>query len=128
MELSGICVILVNYNQYIMTSKSVLSIQGFNIIKHIIIVDNNSTDNSYDELLKISNKKIEVIKCENNNGFASGNNFGVRYAREKYNDFDVILFLGTDVIVDETTIKESYFYLNNINCAAVGNFLNMENY
>lgn len=119
MNKQGICVIYVNYNNYKQTIESSLKIQKMRLIKRIIIVDNHSTDDSYQYLKKIENEKISVILCEENKGFSVGNNFGCCYARGKYNDFNCFLFLGTDVDVEENVIQIAYDYLEEKQCAAV---------
>ena len=53
----------------------------------IVVVDNNSKNNSYEILSKKYDKleKVVLIKNEENLGFARGNNIGFKYIKEKYN-------------------------------------------
>lgn len=69
----------------------------------IIVVDNNSTDNSL-EFIKDKFPKAEVIALEKNYGFAKGNNIGIKYALNKYNP-NYVLLLNTDIeILDNRTL------------------------
>lgn len=51
----------------------------------IIVVDNCSNDNSFEKLSLIKNYKFDLIKTDKNEGYAYRNNFGIKYAKEKYN-------------------------------------------
>lgn len=93
-----IYIIIVNYNAYKDTIECVQSIRK---IKHrnlkIVIVDNNSTDNSVINL-QSSLKDCIIIECKKNLGFAGGNNLGIKYALE--NGADFILLLNNDTLVE----------------------------
>ena len=54
--------IVLNYNDYETTMKFIENIINYKSIEKIIIVDNNSTDNSYDKLKKLESDKVEIIK------------------------------------------------------------------
>ena len=64
----------------------------------VVLVDNNSTDGSL-ELAKANFSKINFIKNEENLGFATGNNIGIRFALERMADF--VLVLNNDTEVDK---------------------------
>lgn len=71
----------------------------------IIIVDNHSVNQSF-EVLKdtfINVDKVDVIETNDNGGYASGNNFGIRYAESKY-DFDDVIIANPDVDIDESNL------------------------
>ena len=86
---------------------------------HYIIVDNNSPDNSFEELKKLGNDTITVIKAKENKGFASGNNIGIAYAIKNLNP-RYIVCLGTDVIVEKKALEKCYSVLEkNDNLACV---------
>lgn len=69
----------------------------------IIVVDNNSNDNSVEE---IKNKfpSTTILSNKKNIGFAEGNNVGIRYAMER--DFDYIVILNNDTIVNNKLLQE----------------------
>ncbi|EOU1702956.1 glycosyltransferase [Clostridium perfringens] len=97
--------VVLNYNDYLTTKNFIEKIKQYSNLEKIIIVDNNSTDNSYELLMKLKSSKIEVIKCPKNNGYASGNNFGIKYAEYKFNPKYVIIS-NPDVYFDEEVINE----------------------
>lgn len=112
--------IVLNYNDFETTEKFILQIKDYNILDGIVIVDNCSTDNSYKMLQKFKSEKIDVISTNRNDGYASGNNFGVRFADEKYNPVNLIIS-NPDIIVSETSILNIFKHLDaNENVAAVG--------
>ncbi len=72
-------------------------------LAEIIVVDNNSNDDSVEMLenlkLKIENLKLKIIVNNNNTGFAKANNQGIKKSRGKY-----VLFLNPDTIVLPETL------------------------
>ena len=98
-------IVILNYNDYETTKDMINQIKNYKSLNHILIVDNNSTDNSYKKLKKLEEKKIEVIKTDSNKGYAYGNNYGVRYLDSKYK-IDNIIISNPDVIVSEESINE----------------------
>lgn len=79
----------------------------------IIIVDNASTNNSY-EILKeryVNNKNIVLIRNEENLGFSKGNNIGFKYAKEYFHP-KYIVMMNNDVYLLEkqlfTKLEEEY--------------------
>lgn len=95
--------IVLNYNDYLTTKVYMQMIQNYEILDKIIIVDNNSTDDSYENLKELSNNKIDVIKTNDNKGYAYGNNYGIIYAENKYNPTNIIIS-NPDIIVAEESI------------------------
>ena len=95
-------VIIVNYNAGDFLQKAVDSLsrqidQNF----ELIIVDNNSTDSSMENLQTdhIANKHL--IMAEENTGFARGNNIGAQHAQGKW-----ILFLNPDAEADKDWLSQ----------------------
>lgn len=90
-----VSIILVNFNGEDVLADCLCSLEKF-IPKHnceIILVDNNSQDNS----LSIINSKfpaIKLIKLSQNLGFAAGNNAGAKEAKGNF-----LFLLNTDTIV-----------------------------
>ena len=96
--------IVLNYNDAFTTMQFVNSIKEFECISKILIVDNSSTDNSIIKLQKIVNEKIELIVSSRNEGYATGNNIGIKYAKIKWNP-DLICIANPDIIIEERTIS-----------------------
>lgn len=92
-------IILVNYNGFRDTKECILSLLSMNYDNiEIIVVDNNSTDSSVEELKKYSFPRCNIIKSNNNKGFSGGNNIGIKYAKSIGCDF--VWLLNNDTYVD----------------------------
>ena len=103
--MSKIGMVILNYNDYETTSNYIDMIKNYKSINYIVVVDNNSTDGSYEKLSKINSNKIKIIKTDKNKGYAYGNNFGINYLNEN-NDVDYIIISNPDIEVDEKVIKK----------------------
>jgi len=101
MENKSVLVIL-NYNDYKTTSALIDTVRNYNVPDRVVVVDNMSSDNSFEELRKLEDSRISVIQAPSNGGYAKGNNFGIRYGIEHYNP-DVIFVANPDVNVREET-------------------------
>ena len=98
-------IIILNYNDYKTTKKLVENIRDYSNITNIVVVDNNSTDNSYEDLLQLEDHKVDIIKTEKNGGYAYGNNVGIRYCINKYNP-KYIIIANPDIHFEENIIDE----------------------
>lgn len=103
--------LILNYNDYKTTEKCIKNLSEIKIIKKIIVVDNNSTDNSYQNLKNQENKKIIIIKNNENKGYGAGNNFGINYIMSEYHP-KYILLSNPDVIVNENTVNKMVTFLD----------------
>lgn len=101
--MSNNCIIILNYNDCERVEKLVKTIEGYNSLEHILIVDNCSIDGSFNRLKKLASDKVHVIETNRNGGYAIGNNYGVKYAKEKWN-IDTLYFANPDVLFDEDVI------------------------
>jgi GT2 family glycosyltransferase len=98
-------VIIVNYNDWKNVFDYTKSILNYISVDHIVIIDNNSNDSSYKELLNHlrDEKRVTVFESGKNGGYGFGNNIGIKYAIEKF-DSDYVLISNSDVRYDDTTI------------------------
>ena len=121
------CIIL-NYNDYKTTEILVNHIKDYNSIDNIIIVDNCSTNDSFDRLQKYNSNKIKIIKTPMNNGYGAGNNFGLLYSRDQLG-CDIAIIANPDVLFSELFVSEcAEFIVNNSDVAiATGVMLNADN-
>lgn len=112
-------VIILNYNDYKTTSKLINHIKDYSEVDKIVVVDNRSTDDSFEILKKYRNKKVHVIQSGQNKGYAYGNNVGIKYAIEKFNP-EFITIANPDVIFQNSTLmKMKGFLRQNLDVAAV---------
>ncbi|WP_207647747.1 glycosyltransferase [Clostridium estertheticum] len=85
--------------------KLVNKIKKYQSINRILVVDNNSTDESYEKLSKINDVKCEVIKTNKNGGYAYGNNYGFKYLIKKFS-LDLIFIANPDVSFENSLIED----------------------
>ena len=73
----------------------------------IVIVDNGSTNNSYEEIRQkfSSFNNVICLHSDENCGFARGNNLGFQYAKKEYHA-DFIVQLNNDTIINQTDFNE----------------------
>ncbi len=124
----ALSVVVVNYNVRYFLEQCILSVQNAtkNMSSEIIVVDNNSKDESC-TMLKEKFPEVIVIENKINVGFSTANNQGVDKAKGKW-----ILILNPDtVLAEDTLIELQKFTLQKENIGAVtvkfidgsGNFL-----
>lgn len=104
--------LVLNYNDVETTIKYIKSIEKFSIVRKIIVVDNCSTDSSFEILSNYITDKIDVIKTNRNGGYGAGNNYGIKYLVEKYNS-EYILLSNPDVIVESNTLEKLEIFLRD---------------
>ncbi len=96
-----VSIIIVNYNGKKYLEKCLKSIMKISYPNpEIILVDNNSTDDSI-EFVKNTYPSVIIIKLDNNYGFAEPNNIGAKNAKG-----DFFLFLNNDTEVDPNFVGE----------------------
>ena len=95
-------VIILNYNVRYFLELCVLSVQNAiqNIDAEIIVIDNNSQDDSC-EMMKQRFPNVKLIENKENTGFPKGNNIGVSQAKGEY-----ICILNPDIVVAEDTFTK----------------------
>ena len=108
--MSKIGIVILNYNDYKTTIKYIEEIKNYKVLDKIVVVDNNSSDGSYDKLKKYNEGKITVVKTKENRGYSYGNNIGIK---ELNNDIDYVLISNPDITVSESTIKRLKNDLDN---------------
>ena len=93
-------VVIVTYNSASVVGHALESI--FNCLitfeYEIIVVDNNSTDNTIEIISNFESDKLILIKNKKNYGFAKANNIGFELCKGEY-----ILILNPDIVLTEKT-------------------------
>ncbi len=100
-----ITVCILNYNDYQTTNKLVQELLPYASVDHIVVVDNNSSDDSYFQLRKIESGKVKILRSEKNGGYGYGNNYGILYAQKEYKS-KVICVCNPDVSVSEKALNK----------------------
>ncbi len=103
-------VVIVNYQTFDLTRNTINSILKYKypFSYEIIVVDNASRDDSLDNLKDYFKDSVKFIASKENNGFAAGNNQGLKIASGKY-----VLLLNSDTVVWENTLEEIYNFMEN---------------
>jgi GT2 family glycosyltransferase len=104
--------VVLNYNDYKTTSDFIKLVKNYESIDLIVVVDNNSTDGSYNKLEKFDSAKIKVIVSDKNGGYGYGNNVGIKYAINELGKCNIIIS-NPDVEVSEITIDKLINKLNS---------------
>ena len=104
MQLEKVLVVLVNYNTSELVPDVLKSIDESEVEVSILLVDNGSSVEDYEELKKLSDVRLHLLRLEKNVGFVKGNNIGIQYAMEKFNDFQYIFLLNTDAYIKPNLI------------------------
>lgn len=92
--------VIVNYNDCKTTGFLLDKIKDYKCLDLIVIVDNNSTDNSLEYLKKYESEKIEIIGSKENKGYAAGLNIGAKRVNEKLEECNII-FSNSDIIISK---------------------------
>lgn len=90
-------IVILNYNSYDLTLKLVENLENKIGIEKIVIVDNNSTNDSVNYLKSVKNKKVILIENKENRGYSSGNNIGIKYLIKNFEDIKYIGILNPDI-------------------------------
>ncbi len=96
--------IIINYNDFKTTEKLINNIKDYKVIDEIVVVDNNSTDDSKNKLSKI--KGITLIANKENYGFAKAINIGCKYLIDKYKECYIFVSNSDIRITQENDLKE----------------------
>ena len=95
---------VLNYNNFLATKNCISSIiKNIREDYELLIVDNNSSDNSF-KLIKKQFKNHISIKADYNGGYAYGHRIAARYALK--NKFNLIWILNNDLTVRKETLHE----------------------
>jgi len=107
-------VVVLNYNNKGIIDKCVDSLLGWNTRYgyEIVVVDNQSTDGSYEQLTEKYGSRITLVR-NRKNGCSSGRNLGVKVSKGEY-----ILFLDSDQWATDAHWLDSYLYI----CDTAENF------
>lgn len=113
--------VILNFNNYQLTLNVVSNL--ISILKvdnsQIIVVDNDSPDNSYKILTALLPEGVICVQSGFNGGYAFGNNYGIRKAREL--DFEYVTLMNNDVTFNSDFLSSLISVLEkNINVAIVG--------
>lgn len=96
--------VILNYNTARLTKELALKLSSFVSIDYVVIVDNKSTDNSYQDLKQIEDRKIMVIDSGKNGGYSYGNNMGAKICTDL--GVDIVFISNPDVNIEEVDVEK----------------------
>lgn len=120
MHRNRVAIVVLNYLNYKDTIECVDSVLNYDYkIEGIVVVDNGSENNSFEEL-KAKYKYVDtvfVIKSKKNQGFAKGNNLGIDFARKNLKA-EFVLVVNNDTIFTDPEYIEKLLsrYKRGVGC------------
>lgn len=111
-----VSVVVVNYNgrRFLKECLDSISFQSAHNYE-IILVDNNSTDDSVD-FVKKNYPHVKIVQCSVGHGFAGGSNIGIRNSRGRY-----VILLNTDTRIETNFVDVLYNEITSrSDCPLVG--------
>ncbi|AGF79900.1 putative glycosyltransferase [Desulfocapsa sulfexigens DSM 10523] len=97
-------ILVISYNTCELTLKaldSVFAVDSVHLPFEVIVLDNNSTDNSAEEIHNAFQGRVHLITNKENIGFAGGNNEAAKVATGEY-----LLLLNPDTLVLDQAIEK----------------------
>lgn len=106
------CLITLNYNDYETTHHFATNVAKYQCVDFLVIVDNNSDDNSYEKLKELTSEKVIIVKSEKNGGYSYGNNYGFKVLKARFGlDFNLVIS-NPDIEISESDLEQLF------NCVA----------
>lgn len=126
--MDNICCIILNYNDAPTTISLVEELERSRFLSHIVVVDNCSTDDSWQQLSALTNQKtrhgrsfgmpgnqdkleepgivtVHLMRTERNGGYGMGNQAGINYALD-FLEPDYIVVANPDIHVTDGCIRQ----------------------
>ena len=103
MENRKVCIIIVSYNFEAWIDKCLKSVFASTIPATVVVVDNNSSDNTV-EIIQQNYPQVILMKQKENLGFGKANNVGLRYALQ--NNFDYAFLLNQDAWIEKDMLEK----------------------
>lgn len=98
-----VCVIIVSYNFEPWIDKCLPSVLGSSIPATVMVIDNNSSDNTV-ERIKQDYPQVLLIENKENLGFGKANNEGLTYALD--NNYNYAFLLNQDAWIEKQVLEK----------------------
>lgn len=99
-------VVILNYKSYDVTLACLAQMEKLELVDEIVVVDNNSPNESYQELAQAQQgHRWHLLQSGTNRGYSSGNNIGIRYLME-HTMVDIIGIVNPDVSFDDDFLSQ----------------------
>lgn len=117
-------IVILNYNDSDTVFEYYNLIRHFKCLDHIIIVDNQSPDGSFEKLQSLAGNNVEIIQSDANKGYSYGNNFGAFYLINQYN-IDIIFISNPDVEYPEDFLYKIVDDMDKYNAQAATGYMEL---
>lgn len=118
--MESVSIVIVNWNTGGLLERCIASLHAlpeYSDIRHIVIIDNNSSD---DSLLKVNeSEKVTIFSRNKNLGFSKATNLGIEYIHRHGGKDDHILLLNPDTDVRAHAIKNMVAVVTRNNKAGI---------
>ena len=106
--------VIVNYNDSRTAGEQVRRICEYPSLDFIVVVDNASSDDSWERLQELRglSDKVVLLHSGQNGGYGAGNNLGIRYSRESLGA-DYVLIANPDTVFSNTCVKNLQILLQS---------------
>lgn len=98
-----VAIVVLNYNGLEDSRKCLASLERISYKPFLVIVVDNGSQEDPTGILRHEFPWSVVIRSENNEGWAGGNNIGIRYALAR--DSDYVILLNNDTVVSEELVS-----------------------
>ncbi|MBI2545421.1 MAG: glycosyltransferase family 2 protein [Candidatus Aenigmarchaeota archaeon] len=115
-ELPNVSVIVPTYNEGKLISTSLKKLLSINYPRNkyeVLVIDDGSTDDTYEIAKKFQSKNIRVFK-KKNSGKAASMNFGIKMAR-----YDYVAIMDADSFLEKNSLRQCMAYFDEYDVAAV---------
>lgn len=97
--------VCVTFNDFETIEKFVRMAKELRYIGYIVIVDNNSSDKTVEQLQALNlPDKIIILESAVNGGYSAGNNIGIKYAIDQLK-VDYLFIANPDIIITDETVN-----------------------
>ncbi len=98
--------VVLNYNEFNHTKEMIERLKNCSDIQYVVVVDNKSTDGSYDKLCRIKQNGVFILQAEYNRGYAAGNNIGIKFIENNLGDVHYVLITNPDIELINFSMNE----------------------
>ena len=102
---NNVIAVVVTYNRKKLLLECIKALKSQSYKCDILIVNNASTDDTEETILKLQNKNLLYANTGKNIGGAGGFNFGIKLVVENY-DYKYVWLMDDDTIPNETSLQE----------------------
>ena len=115
-------IVILNYNSYQDTIDLVAALQKQTVVSdlHIVIVDNDSPNQSFQQLTPLEKhySNVIVLQTESNLGYAKGNNFGLQYLDQNVRP-EFVAILNNDIVLQNDCFEKLMLKYESLESPAI---------